>query len=111
MNTHVPQMMSSQLDSDSKNIRLPLEGERLKRWEAFVSKRMITQQAALLALMDWIVEQEDMTQAMVLGQIPAAPDIVELILRRMVADESRKKSASRGAKLLRAASNKKDLHD
>jgi hypothetical protein len=66
-----------------KGIRLPVSGERLRRWEAMLKARNINQQQALLAMIDWMVDQDPMVQSMILRQQPARDDLAELVLERL----------------------------
>jgi hypothetical protein len=70
-------------EKKEKSIRLPIDAQRMEAWEKLLDEKQITQQAALLAMIDWVVAQDPLVQSMVLGQIPASDDLVRVALRRM----------------------------
>lgn len=89
---------------NSKSIRLPLEGDRLKRWEDMLDARKISQQQAVYSLIDWIVQQPPMVQSMVLGQIPPDAGLVEHVLRALPKHKGGVTFTNRGGKLPVASS-------
>jgi hypothetical protein len=85
-------------EKTEKDVRLPLSGERLQRWDEMLAARKIAQQDALHGMIDWVVEQDEMVQLMVMGRIPPAKDLIELILNRIRRDAAnvRMRSDRRG---------------
>lgn len=62
----------------------------------------------------WFVKQPPELQAMIQGQVPASPELIQLVLFRLAGDESAKKHGAakgHGVKMLKAASSKKDLKE
>ncbi len=72
-----------QVVPETKSVRLVLEGERLEAWESLLAEKQVSQQAAMVKLIDYILAQDSVAQSMILGQIPASDDLIELALRRM----------------------------
>lgn len=78
-------MLVADQEKSRKDVRLPLEGERLKLWEEMLDARgKIPQQTALYAMIDWIVRQEELLQSMILGQIPARKDLAAVVTERLI---------------------------
>jgi hypothetical protein len=72
---------------EKKDVRLPLNGDRLRKWEAMLSARGdIPQQTALFRMIDWVVKQDEALQAIVLGILTEGPDVVELLYKRHKGD-------------------------
>jgi hypothetical protein len=62
-------------------IRVP---EQLKQaWDDLLTEKKISQQDAGLALLRWILDQDDVLQSMVLGQVKPAPDLARVIAQRL----------------------------
>ena len=61
-------------------------------WKKTTRARKIDQNEAARALIDWINRQDDQVQLMIFGQAEPRPDLVELVLSRLV----REKGAARG---------------
>lgn len=51
------------------------------RWDAATAGRKISQQEAGRSLVEWFVTLDELTQAMILGQIPATEELIEIALR------------------------------
>jgi hypothetical protein len=80
---------------DKKSFRVDMKGELKERWEAMLANRKISQVDAIDALFSWIVGQEDIVQAMVLGQLPPSVDLLRVIFART---EGLKMGATAGGK-------------
>lgn len=62
-------------------------GDELRsRWAETCDERKIGQSQAARGLVEWWVEQEPEVQQMVVGAIPARPDLVATVLRRIMAE-------------------------
>lgn len=53
------------------------------RWDALTSGKKISQQNAGRFLVDWFLGLDELTQSMILGQIEASDDLIEVVLRRL----------------------------
>lgn len=73
-------------NNPEKDIRLPLEGERLKAWEEMLVAKNITQLKALYTLIDWFLSQDDLVQSLVLRQIAPRKDLVAMVLKKLEHD-------------------------
>lgn len=69
--------------TDGENFRFRVPAELKRKWVAMCDDRKITQQDAITALLWYTTEQDALTQAMLLGQQPARPDLIEVVLRRL----------------------------
>lgn len=67
--------------SGDKIFRLPEDA--ISSFDATLSRSGMSQQELLARLTRWFVQQDEIAQAMILGQVPATPDLVEVILHRM----------------------------
>lgn len=47
-----------------------------------LDRKRIDNTAAVNQIIDWFVEQDDLVQSMVLGQITATPELVSMLLKR-----------------------------
>ncbi len=66
-------------------IRVRLPPALKAKWDALLDGHKITQQAAVVAMVQWAVALEPLARTMVLGQIPETDhrDVAELVLKRM----------------------------
>jgi hypothetical protein len=69
--------------ADAEKIFLRVTAAEKEAWEAMCESQQINQTKAGAALARWIIGQTPEVRAMIFGQIPAAPDVVEVILKRM----------------------------
>lgn len=58
-----------------------------RRWEQFLTRKKISQQDAITALINYTMDQSDFFQSILLGQMKADHDLLITVLRR----EGRKK--------------------
>ena len=75
------------LVDERENLRIRVAADMNERLSQFSSTRRISKQDIIEGMLEWMLAQDDLTQAMVLRQIPASPDLVELVLSRL-ADEA-----------------------
>ena len=68
------------------------DAETREKWKAMLNDRQISQQRALVGLIEWIIRQEPLTQAMIFKQVPKT-DFAELsrIVLRRLGDEAKPK--------------------
>lgn len=80
-----------------ENLRVRLPEELRDDWQAFLSRKRITQQAAITAMVEWITRADDRLASMMLGQIAEIHhgELAELILREMA--EGKRMAISRAA--------------
>lgn len=66
-------------------IRVRLGGSLLEAWERVVNDRKVTQQDALVGLIEFIVNEDPLTQAMIFKQVPIEDraGLTTLVLRRL----------------------------
>jgi hypothetical protein len=67
-----------------KSLRLPLAGDRLRKWDDLIARKNIAQQDAIHAMIDWVCAQDPLLQSIVLGQIDPDPDLLGLALQRIL---------------------------
>jgi hypothetical protein len=81
-----------------------MNGEIRSRFDAQIERSGISLKSAIERLLTFYCDQDELTQAMILGQIPPREDVIELILRNLLAksshsaavDEERLKAHSKG---------------
>lgn len=75
------------LVSDLQNIRGRFTPDLAGRWRDVLAARKISQQDALTAMAEWLVEQDSLTQTIVFGQVEKRdhPDLARLVLKRLAA--------------------------
>jgi hypothetical protein len=71
------------LVADKENFRFRLDGKLKEEFMEMCEQRKISQQEAISAVIGWIVNADDLMQSMILGQLPATDDLVQIVLRRM----------------------------
>lgn len=76
-------VVSAQPDA-KKSFRVDQDGKLREKWVKMLADRKISQTDAIESLFQWIVAQDETVQAMVLGQISPAPDLVLIVLRRLL---------------------------
>jgi hypothetical protein len=77
------------MDADNKKLIVRLPPELKLAWDSMCADRKISQNDAGTALVEWITRLDAPAQGMILGQQPAAPDLVELVIRRLRGDKQR----------------------
>lgn len=82
----------SSVVSSKTNLIFRLDEETKHAWANATDARKISQQEAGAALISWFLTQDEITQAMILGQIPPADDLARLVLARMVRPSSASRS-------------------
>lgn len=72
-------------EQDAEQIRIRVSPDLKAKWSAMLEKRKISQQAAVVALMDWIVDQDPLLQLSIFGQVPESDgaNIARIVLNRM----------------------------
>lgn len=70
--------------SESKNIRFYISGDRLDRWEEMLVRKRMVQNTALVSMIDWILQQPDIMQSIILGVVDPDPEIIEMAIRRTI---------------------------
>lgn len=75
------------VEPEEENIRVRVPGPLKGKWDGVTAAHKISQQAAVVSLMAWFVEQDALLRSMVLGQIPDVDpaDLARLALRRLAA--------------------------
>jgi hypothetical protein len=66
-----------------ENFRFRVSPDLKSRWVALCERKKISQQNAITALMELAIVQDELAQSMIFGQTPAAPDLIDVVLRRM----------------------------
>ena len=66
-------------------IKIRLDPELKKKIDDLLSRKQITQVAAMNSLLEWLVVQDDLLQSMILGQLDDDADLLTLALRRRLA--------------------------
>lgn len=75
---------------ERKNLRIKLEGEMKLRWAAMLSRKKISQQAAIEGLVGLLLrfDDDDLLQSVLLGQIAPDTETISIILRRITDRET-----------------------
>lgn len=68
----------------TENLRFRVSESLKQRWTETCSARKISQQDAINALMEWFVNQQELTQLMITGQVTASKDLIETVLKRLL---------------------------
>lgn len=81
-----------------ESMRIPLPPELFAKWRSLLQQKKISQQMAVVALIEWFMNQDDLFQSIILGQLNSdgQADVAELILQRM-AGRSKGKGSIRKA--------------
>ena len=66
---------------DNLNYRVPANLK--EKWQIFCEKKRIKQTEAAIAVLEFVLVQDDLAQSMILGQIEPADDLIELVLTRL----------------------------
>jgi hypothetical protein len=66
-----------------ENFRFRVSSDLKARWAGLCERKKISQQDAITALMELVLVQDEITQSMMFGQTPAAPDLIAVVLRRI----------------------------
>lgn len=84
--SHMPQV-----DQAEEMIRVRLSGELKDQWRDTLAARKITQQKAIIALLEFVVECEPSLQLLLFGQVDERDvgEVQKLVLKRL-ADKSKK---------------------
>lgn len=92
----------AQKETDSLRVRL---GEDLKpRLDALLADKRITQQAAIVAIIEWLLNQPPLTQSMVLGQIPRDDPRIYRLMMEDARAAARQDDSDAGDRAARRAS-------
>jgi hypothetical protein len=75
--------------SDPKNLRIVIPGDLKQRWEDLTASKRISQQDAVEALVRFVIDQGDLAQSVIFGQVAATPEVMRIIYSKLEA--SRKK--------------------
>jgi DUF917 family protein len=80
-----PQMpMYAQVVAEEKqNLKVRLKPAIKTAWDELLERKKISQQDAGTSLIQWILDQDDVLQSMVLGQVKPAPDLARVIAQRL----------------------------
>jgi len=94
---------------DSENLRVRL-GEPLKAaFDRLLADKRITQQAAVIAMVEWLIAQNPLSQSMVLGQIPRDDvEVMRLALARAEAEAAVHKTKKRSDRQARAQARRRN---
>lgn len=68
---------------DRESFRFRLPGQLKEEWVRMCLTKKISQQEAIEAVIGFLLAQDDTTRSMLLGQIAATDDLIELVLRRI----------------------------
>lgn len=70
-------------------MRIVVETDLMEKWKKILDERKISQQRAVISLMEWIVGQEPLIQLVIFGQVPAAErrQLSQLVIERLAGNE------------------------
>jgi hypothetical protein len=68
---------------NQKNLRVQLRDSLKDRWDEMLDRKKMSQQDAVERLVEFILEQEDTIQSVILQQFTPPFDVIEYLLRRM----------------------------
>jgi predicted phage tail protein len=79
--------------ADSEQIRVRLQGELKEKWERTLEARKISQQQAVVALLENVVGFDPLLQSMLFNQVPTADraELSRIVMRRLSAGKSKVK--------------------
>lgn len=68
-----------------ENIRTRVPSSLKERWDKMLAAHKISQQDAVLALVEWCLDEDPLTRSMVFGQVPDADRaaLSDIVLRRL----------------------------
>lgn len=69
--------------TEPKNLRIVIPAELKDQWNALVEGKGISQQKAIEALVKFLLDQDDLAQSVVLGQVKPTPDVMRVIFERI----------------------------
>lgn len=77
---------------ESEQIRVRLIPTLKGRWESVLQSHKITQQAAVVALLEWVADQDPLTRSMIFGQVPDTDRaaLSRIVLERLAEPKARK---------------------
>lgn len=78
------------LMAERENFRFRLDPEKKRRWVEMCDRKNVGQQDAIESILGWVLAQDDLTQSMLLGQIAATDDLLEMVLRRLLGNPQAK---------------------
>jgi hypothetical protein len=77
------------------NLRIRVPEEMAKQLDGLVEDKHITKQDVYDALLRMLLDQDDLTQSMLLGQVKPAPELIEIVLKRLAAAKGKRRLAVR----------------
>lgn len=71
--------------ANEENMRVRVPTPLKERWDKMLEARKISAQRAFVAMMDWIVDEDALTQAMIFGQVPEVDraELSRIVLARL----------------------------
>jgi len=71
--------------AETEHIRIRVKPDLKQRWDKVLADRKISQQEAVVALMEWASRQEPILQTMLFGQVPESDqaELARIVLRRL----------------------------
>lgn len=80
------------MTEDFENIRTRVPARVKPRWQEVLKEHKISQQDAVLALIEWAIGEDPLTRAMVFGVVPDVDraELTKIVLRRLSASQKRK---------------------
>ena len=83
MISHAPIYSAPVDDAEPRQILVRVPPPTKRRWEDMLKERKITSQDAAINLIEWVVRQDPLVQAMIFNQVPPQDDLVDLVLKRL----------------------------
>ncbi len=77
--------------ADAENIRTRVPAAVKKRWDAMLDEHRISQQDAVLSLIEWCLDEDPLTRAMVFRQVPSKDraELSRIVLRRLASSKAK----------------------
>jgi hypothetical protein len=69
----------------SRQIKIRVDAQHLPQWRDLLKRKKINQQEAVSALIGWIIDQDDLLQSLLFGQVQSRRDLRLLIIKRLKA--------------------------
>ncbi len=66
-----------------KNMRIRVPNAMDSALDTYSEKRRITKQDIIEGVLSWFLEQDALAQGMILGQVPADPELIKWLLQKL----------------------------
>jgi len=66
--------------ANGKSLRIQIPPDMIQQWEDFCEKKKIKQQPVIESMLRWLLDQNDVAQSMILGQIEPTPELLKMVL-------------------------------